>query len=447
MRIKIWAAAKAESPNSGPFRMIDVVEEETLYAVGQMTHFGEVIKITPPIAPFNDEADQSVIVQIDPSSLGTRPDNSIFEKPPSTYNKIEFFPILVDMLGHWSDDPPVTGAHTILAAESLTIENVSPMITPKTFSLWKKNCHITKDTADALDNVKYAIVHRYSSPTERNTELDHRSTDLVNMAVACLALVRPTRRNHAMNVPGVIRPDGTLDPHGFSATHDPADVPEIQKLFTVRKRDIDLLSSVLPEFIQLYRKDGRGRIRDEYEPLRMAAQLYEQAYAISYWKARHILWWSAIEALYGDNEYAATARIYAFFGNKRLEDGYRRPIYENNDIPSCYAPTPDCIHTLGKMVPLIYKVRNASAHGQRVRDTHFIPVAHPFGQSVSEIDVLAEAATFIIRKTVIGILQQGLREKFKDRDAQESFWLYEYGLDKKQSKKRLNEMEESLGHI
>ena len=126
MRIKIWAAANREFPNSGPYKMIDILEEEAPYGVGTVTHYGAVIEIAPPIPPFDEGADQSVIVKINPATLGTPPDNSIFEKPPSSYNKIEFFPILVDMLGHWSDDPPVVGAHTILAAENLTIENVSP---------------------------------------------------------------------------------------------------------------------------------------------------------------------------------------------------------------------------------------------------------------------------------------------------------------------------------
>jgi hypothetical protein len=199
----------------------------------------------------------------------------------------------------------------------------------------------------------------------------------------------------------------------------------------------------LPEFIELYRKNAQGRVTDEYEPLRMAIQLYEQAYAISYWKARHILWWSAIEALYGNNEVSAMARIYALFGKKNLVDGYRCSIYDKGDIPSCYFPSSDSIHKLGEMVPLIYEVRNASAHGQRVADSHFGNVPHPLGNTVV-IDVLAEAATFIVRKTVIEILQRGWRDKFKDRDAREEFWLYEFGLDKKQSKKRLKAMKDDL---
>jgi len=320
---------------------------------------------------------------------------------------------------------------------------VSHLIAPDTFSGWKKDCFLSKDTASSLDNVRHALVHRFSSPNEEDAELDRNSTELVNLAAACLAVIRPTRRSRAMNVRGVIRADGTFYPKGFSFTHEPTEVPTIQKLFTIRKKDIDLLTLVLPEFIKLYQKDEQGRVKDEYEPLRMAVQLYEQAHAISYWKARHILWWSAIEALYGNNEDAATARIYALFGKKNLADGYRHPIYESGDIPSYYHPSPDSIPTLGIIVPLIYEVRNASAHGQKVPDSHFSSVPHPLGQT-TQIDVLAEAATFVIRKTVIEILQQSFRVNFKDRDTREEFWLYEFGLDKKQSKKRLKEMRDAL---
>jgi hypothetical protein len=371
-------------------------------------------------------------------------ENNMLEEPPPSYTKINFVPISVDTHRLLGEEPPPTGTHTISAAENLTIEDVSGLIKADTFSLWKAGCHISKDMADALDRIGFAIVHRFPSSSERGGELQQRSTELLNIVVGCLSLIRPTRRSHATSVHGVIRADGSFDAHGFSGNNDLADVPEIQKLFMVSKNDMNILSRVLPEFVVLYQKDSEGKVRDEYEPLRMAVQLYEQAYAISYWKARHILWWSAIEALYGSNEDAAKARIYALFGEKNLVDGYRCVIYETGDIPSCWYPSPSSLHTLGKMVPLIYEVRNASAHGQRVSDSHFRRVAHPFGET-SGIDALAEAATFVIRKTVIRILERGLRDKFRDRDTREAFWLYEYGLDKHQSKKRLREMYEVLG--
>lgn len=430
MRIKIWASTE-RFPDRGPYRMLDIVEKDDPYSVGEMTHYGTVVEIAPLIEPFNEDVDQSVIVRLNPASLTTRPD------------RIEFFPIHVDRRGRWTPDAP-NGTYQILEVENLTIEDVSPLITPDTFSLWKTDCFLSQDTISDLQSVAYAVVHRYSTERDRDEQIDQRSEELINLAATCLALIRPTRRSRAGHVTGVIKVGGVFDPQFFGA-HDPAEVPEIQKLFTIRNQDIELLRSVLPEFLQLYEKDETGRLKDEYEPIRMAVQLYEQAYAIRYWKARHILWWAAIEALYGNAEDAAMARVYALFGDKNLVDGYRCLIYEQGDIPSCFTVSHDNGHTLGKVLPLIYDVRNSSAHGQKVPDPHFAQVPHPVNRTVCLIDVLAEAATFIIRKTVIEILRRGFRERFKDRNTRDEFWLREYGLNGKQSKKRLKELKASLG--
>lgn len=445
MLIKIWASDDSSHPTNGPYKLLDTVELNLPYAIGEMTHYGEVLMIPPPVPPFSDEVDQSVIVKLNPASLNTLPDESVTPRPPTSYDKIEFLPISVDKFRVLSNDPPPAGTCTILASEGITIEDISSLLTEETFSLWKKDCFISKDIAETLDEVSYAIVHRYKSKHERDSELDEESTHLVNCAVACLSLIRPTRRSRAMNIRGVINPDGRFVAHGFSATHEPAEVPEIQKLFTIRKQDIAVLSVVMPEFLKLYVKDSQGKLTDEYEPLRMAIQLYEQAYSITYWKARHILWWAAIEALFGNPETSSIARIYALFGNHDLVRGFKRSIYDNGDIPDCYGYSSYADHTLGETVPLIYAVRNYSAHGQKVPDSHFSPVAHPYGANVIGIDTLAEAVTFIIRKTIIGILQHGFRKNFIDRDSRDDFWLYQYGLDKKQSKKRLEEMKLALG--
>jgi hypothetical protein len=335
--------------------------------------------------------------------------------------------------------PPKNGTYTILEAENLTIEDVSRMIAEDTFSVWEQDCFLAKRNIEALQGIYYVIAHRYSTATHGDPRADRLSAELVNSTVVCLDLIRPTRKSRAGKITGSIKADGMLQPQGFDVP-EPAEVPPIQRHFSIRNRDIDTLRTILPEFLQLYPRDAK---KDEYEPLRMAVQLYQQAYAIHYWKARHILWWSSIEALYGNAETAATARIYAFLGNRSLIDGYRCSIYEKGDIPSFHHRSAENDHTLGEMVPLIYEVRNASAHGQKVPDSHFSPVPHPFGE-VPGLDSLAEAATFIIRKTVVEILRRGFRERFKDRDAREDFWLREHGLNGKQSKKRLNEMRQSL---
>lgn len=363
--------------------------------------------------------------------------------PTSTDTEIEFFPILGNIHG-WSDDPPLVGSYHLNEEQGLAIEDVSHLITPETFSLWKRDCFMSRGMADDLDNIRYAVIHRYPAGRGLDPKREEYSTELVNLTVSCLAIVRPTRRSRAMNIRGRLTREGAFEPSGFTAIHQPAEVPEVQKLFTVRSRDIDLLRVVLPEFVRMYEKDHDGRLGDAYEPMRMAVQLYEQAYALSYWKARHVLWWSAIEALYGSNELAVMARVYSLFGERNLADGYRRTIYEDGDIPSCYHPAPGSLHTLGEMLPLMYTVRNFSAHGQKVPDLHFGALPHPFGSTVPVIEALAEAATFIIRKTIAEILRRGLREHFRDRKARENFWLYHHGLDKRQSAKRLNELEDHL---
>jgi len=444
MRIKIYASVKADAPTPGPYKVIDIVEMESPYKVVDVTHYGEVILLMPPDV-LGDDVEQGVVVKLDPASLNTWCEESVMEKPPTSYDKIHFTPINAGIIG--LDEDPLVGPYQVLPAENLTIENVSHLITEKTFSVWKSDCGVSRRTANSLESLKFAIVHRRSSSSPSDDGLLSPSFSLVGSAASCLSLIRPTRKSRVRDIRGLIKADGTFDAVGFGMLEDLADVPEIQKIFGVREKDIHLLISILPEFMRLYQTDDDGKMSN-YEPLRMAVQLYGEGYALSYWKARHILWWSAIEALYGSNEVAAMARIYAFFGNKNLLDGYNCPIYEKRDIPTYFYAQPDSLHTLGKIVPLIYEVRNESAHGQKVSDIHFVPIPHPLGQGVVGLEAFAEAATFIIRKTVIEILKRGWRERFTNRGTRDDFWLYEYGLDRHQSKKRLRELEDSLkaGH-
>src|SRR5437879_2610662 len=139
MRIKIWTSVDERSPTTGPYKMLDIVERGSPYEVCEITHFGEVLLIPPPIRPFTDDVEQSVIVKADPTRTGEWCEESVFEKPPTSYAKIQFFPISVGMAG-LGDDPPLTGPYAVLPSENLTIENVSHLITAKTFSLWKNAC-------------------------------------------------------------------------------------------------------------------------------------------------------------------------------------------------------------------------------------------------------------------------------------------------------------------
>ena len=96
-----------------------------------------------------------------------------------------------------------------------------------------------------------------------------------------------------------------------------------------------------------------------------------------------------------------------------------------------------------EVVPQIYEVRN-HLHMARKSLTFIRPGAHPLGQGVVGLQVLAEAATFMIRKTVIEILKRGWRDKFKDQDAREHSGVMKYALPKNQGRRRLRELKESL---
>ena len=73
------------------------------------------------------------------------------EKPPTSYDKIQFFPISGTMAG-WSEEAPLVGPYQILPSENLTVENVSHLITESTFSLWK-NAAMYRNTPQNLWNL------------------------------------------------------------------------------------------------------------------------------------------------------------------------------------------------------------------------------------------------------------------------------------------------------
>lgn len=434
MRIKLWTWSHAEE-RIGPYLMVDLIERPEPLSVGDDTDHGKVVSVLPPIAPFTDEVDQSVVVESGPANEaelhpGAMPD----AQPGEPYRKISILPIEVNHHA-FLEPESIRGTHLVLADQALSIEDVSLLISPDTFSTWSRGCFLAKRDTEELQGLGYALTHRYSVHGYREGE--GRSKELLNLSDACLSLIRPTRKYRIRIIHGLVQENGTLDPHGFGLGEF-VEVPMVQRLFSIRTQDVRLLQEILPQFIDLYRKDDSGRTRDDYEPVRMAVQLYQQGYANSYWKARHILWWSAIEALYGNAEDSVMARIYTFFGDKDMARGYETSIYEQGDIPPCYLLTPHNNHTLGEVLPLIYEVRNSAAHGQKVADPNFVSIPHPFETTAPLLDVLAEAATFIIRKTVVAILSRGLCEEFTDREARERFWLYQYGLDNRQSKKRLH---------
>ena len=83
MRIKIWTSEDPSCPGIGPYKVLDVLQRDSGYSLGDATHYGVVIAVPPPFALPSEDVDQSVVVKLDPSSPTGASDESIFEPPPT----------------------------------------------------------------------------------------------------------------------------------------------------------------------------------------------------------------------------------------------------------------------------------------------------------------------------------------------------------------------------
>ncbi|MGD0923345.1 MAG: hypothetical protein ABSA70_16515 [Terriglobia bacterium] len=295
-------------------------------------------------------------------------------------------------------------------AEDVRIEAVFDRFWKGTFDLFKER--LGTDRVDDLKSVRYALVHRYD-PEPGEYQQRERSEKTVRMLAACLRLIRPMRQN-ALLMQGNFRDqDGTFDVRHceLPATHL-IEVPQVQQEFSLRNRDADDLRAYAPEFL-------RGR-RGQFWKFRMAVQFHELGHFQSlHWKARFLLWCSAIESIFTshDREHhgslVATSRIKWFIGRNTS-------IYGPGDISNLLQ---DPHITVGQVVGDLYDMRNYVAHGDRIPDPYFADILrHGFNGGVKKWEVLLEAASFIIRTSLLKILREGLLDHFADASAAEAYF-------------------------
>ena len=289
-----------------------------------------------------------------------------------------------------------------------------------TFELHRRS--LGHDVVEVLERVQYALVHRYHSDTIiTNGEVigesqhSHRSEELLRNVAAGLRLVRPMRQ-HAMMMWGLVRDeDGSFDVMGLDAPnlwmHE---VPEVQKLWSLRTRDCEKLRQLAPDFLRA--------MKGEFWKFRMAVQFHELGFFQSHpeeWKARLLLWASAIESIYTSNSRehqgtaVATERIAWFLGENTS-------IYAPGDL-SEFEEDPNL--SVGQMVSALYNVRNFVAHGDRIPDLYFCNrLRDGMNDAGMFMDVLFEAQSFIIRLSLLKILRDGLLDQFSDAKTSEAYF-------------------------
>ena len=253
-----------------------------------------------------------------------------------------------------------------------------------------------------LEGVKHAIVHRYASSEHGTGEAEMESARVVHEMAACLRLIRPMRQ-FALRINGSLQANGVIQIQSFDHPVHLMEIPAVQKGFTLRDRDLRGLRSVAPQFVTA--------MAGEYWKFRMPVSLYEAGhFQDREWKARFSLWTSAIEAIFTsqtkDREHSgsfvAKARIKWFLGENTK-------IYAPGDVPS-FMPAQD-EPTIGEVIDDLYEVRNCIAHGDKVPDKFF---GNPsFSDDGNKLMTLEEAASFIVRASLLRILTDGLLADFK----------------------------------
>ncbi len=301
--------------------------------------------------------------------------------------------------------------------DGVCIEAVAERFRPDTFDLGAER--LGAEVCESLRGVRHALVHRYDARPlvhegEYIGEEQHSSASekLVREIAACLRLIRPMRQR-ALLMRGVIRDeDGSFDVMGYDVpTLHLLEVPEVQKLFALRNRDAEALRRYAPEFLRAMEND--------FWKFRMALQFHELGHFQSLdWKARYLLWGSAIESIFTTNgrnhqgTMVATERIKWFLGENTS-------IYGPGDLTE-FEEDPRL--TVGQIVNAFYNVRNHLAHGDRIPDLYFANTArHGYG-AVTILEVLFEAASFIIRSSLLKILGEGLLDHFADASAAEAYF-------------------------
>jgi len=313
--------------------------------------------------------------------------------------RVTVYPI-AGLAGAWEDEPFDLSQLPATILPGVTLEDVSTMFNGDT---WKWVEHeIGKRDLEVLERVKHAIVHRYASSQYGTGEAEMASARVVHEIAACLRLIRPMRQ-FALQISGPLKPNGVIQIQSFDHPVHLMEIPDIQKGFTLRDRDLRELQSVAQEFV--------AAMAGEYWKFRMPVSLYEAGhFQDREWKARFSLWTSAIEAIFTsqtkDREHSgsfvAKARIKWFLGENTK-------IYAPGDVPS-FMPAQD-EPTIGEVIDDLYEVRNCIAHGDKVPDKFFGQPS--FSERGNKLGTLEEAASFIVRTSLLRILKDGLLPHFK----------------------------------
>jgi hypothetical protein len=327
-------------------------------------------------------------------------------------NRIALYPIL-SIAADWDDEPFDRSVLPVQIVPAVTLEDAKSLFREDQFD-WLTH-HLSKQELDTLKSIRYrlAIVHRYQ-PDEydsgRGGKADQKAEVLVRNVAACLRLIRPTGQTAGF-MRGTERKDLTFQEDHFENPTAFVNVPDVQKLFSLRNRDVTRLQTIAQKFLDA--------MSGEFWKFRMSVELHEAGhFSHTFWKARFSLWCSALEALFTSNtpdhkgSLVARERIKWFLGSQTL-------IYPAGDIPSIAEQSS---LTIEDIIEDLYELRNSVAHGDKTAARFYKDKRQSLNESVPLVEVLHEAASLIIRASLLKILEDNLLQHFANGPASDSYF-------------------------
>jgi hypothetical protein len=322
-------------------------------------------------------------------------------------SRVALYPIL-GVTGDWLDEPFDLSMLPATILPGVAVEDARNLFNQKSFDLWKG--YIAKRELESLERVRYSIVCRYTDDySQPSFQPDADAEKLVRSIGVCLRLIRPMQQD-ASFIRGTLQPDSTLHVQHFEIPQETG-VLAVQKLFRLRNRDVTRLQKVAPLFMTA--------MAGEFWKFRMAVDFHDWGhFHHAFWKARFSLWCSAVEALFTSNSpehkgsLVAKERIKWFLGSKTL-------VYEPGDTQ---VGQPEIKTTIEEVIDDLYELRNSVAHGDKTPDKFFAVARTDYDENVSLAEVLTEAASRIIRGSLLRILEDNLLKEFANGPASEAYF-------------------------
>ena len=280
----------------------------------------------------------------------------------------------------------------LLPQQRLTVEDISHLITPENFDLWREN--LSEKQREDLGKAKIALVHRFGSSGHVGAD-EQASKDLAEKAAACLRLIRPTRsRNQTIQL--TFLDNGGVDVFRFTHPQDfPPSIPFFEVLNAIRAEDLLTLQRVLPKFLSLWEVGPQFVI-----------------WAIRYFISGHMevndpiaqlmMWVAGIEAVISEGTPIPQAEV-----QSRLKHylGTNWNIYEDTALAEWFHTSIE----LGEVLGDVFRLRNSFAHGGWVPEEWVGRVGRPAPSgSVEYADMLREAGAAILRKLLMNRLLSGV---------------------------------------